>query len=85
MKSMGWTGSLVTCNSIPRKEELRKMLSAIIFIMGLQLRLISLTEPSSKPSYRGRYIYIFRQINASRFSGRYCRSKKHLMSIIPVV
>lgn len=33
----GWAGSLAPCNRIPRKEEARKALSAVVFIKAVVL------------------------------------------------
>lgn len=46
----GWAGSLAPCNRIPRKEEARKALSAVVFIKA------GCTNPQAAPEVpRGLY------------------------------
>jgi hypothetical protein len=37
LEAGGWAGSLAPCNCIPRKEEARKALSAVLFIKAMAL------------------------------------------------
>lgn len=79
----GWAGSLAPCNRIPRKEEARKALSAVVFIKAVALtpkqhqRLLRAPSTFSRlgegskggrAAESGPWIP-FQTINASRFLG----------------